>query len=112
MESRKIVAIFLVVLFFCWQVEGWVYSIQSDPEHTEGGCYTDTYDLGKMKIGERKRVKEMCAEAVCEERGAIFVNGCAAVMAEPPCYLAPGDNSKPFPDCCYEFKCEDEEKMI
>ncbi|XP_044269760.1 uncharacterized protein LOC123014618 [Tribolium madens] len=110
MESPKLVAIFFVIMV-CLQVEGWVAIIVSSPGKKTGGCYTEKYNLGEMKVGEEKPVPGTCAQATCTNDGIINLEGCSKVVAEPPCYLTDGDLSKPFPHCCQEMHCKEENEI-
>ncbi|KAJ8924582.1 hypothetical protein NQ315_000731, partial [Exocentrus adspersus] len=85
-------------------------------EH-DGHCYTDSNNIGALKVDEERRIEGQCVMARCLENKDISLFGCGVVGVAPPCYVAEGDLSKPYPDCCFEIKCpenkanEEEDKL-
>ncbi|CAH0546413.1 unnamed protein product [Brassicogethes aeneus] len=107
---RFTLLLFLVPAYFLL-VEGWVGIIEPDKDYKgDAACFTKHEELGEFKLGEEKRMKE-CAIAICETKGMIRITGCGVVAVAPPCQVVKGDLSKPYPKCCFEIKCPEDNKV-
>ncbi|KAJ8943747.1 hypothetical protein NQ318_011958 [Aromia moschata] len=102
-------AIFFV-LFFCVlqaSINCWTGIVKYNATITPRNayCFTESNSIGALRRGEEKRISGLCAIAVCLNNRDISLLGCGVVQVEPPCYVADGDLSKPYPDCCFEIIC-------
>ncbi|XP_018577287.1 uncharacterized protein LOC108915674 [Anoplophora glabripennis] len=106
----------LFILFFCASyisVYSWTAIIPHKKGQSDHGghCYTDSYKIGALKKFEEKRIQGLCANAECLESKDISILGCGVYTVEPPCYVVPGNLSKPYPECCFEVKCPENIKQ-
>jgi hypothetical protein len=99
--------IFAILTFL--QVQGWIRVTEFNfNKNYTSHCFGEEHDIGPMEKLEVKRIKGMCAISLCREDRSLKLTGCAPVHILPPCYIVQGNMSKPFPQCCYEKKCDDE----
>ncbi|KAH1008061.1 hypothetical protein HUJ04_005212 [Dendroctonus ponderosae] len=66
-------------------------------------CFTAS--MGKFKKGEEKPLNNTCGVAICSDTRYISLMGCGVMGTTPPCYIAPGNLSKPYPHCCDILVC-------
>ncbi|XP_044744804.1 U-scoloptoxin(16)-Ssd1a-like [Coccinella septempunctata] len=94
---------FLCILTFTY---GWVSTGITDKKKMKGHpnqCWTE--EVGYVDIGKKKNIPKRCAELSCEKNGRYIIQGCGAIHVQPKCQVKKGDQSKPYPDCCFKIKC-------
>ncbi|CAG9762133.1 unnamed protein product [Ceutorhynchus assimilis] len=108
----KLIFSLLILNIFVISMNCWVgYSLYNQEEFIQNNitddvhCFTTSSGLNSMSNGEIKPFKNDCGYGTCNEDRSISFTGCSVAAIAPPCYIGPGDLSKPFPDCCYEIIC-------
>ncbi|KAJ0175981.1 hypothetical protein K1T71_008155 [Dendrolimus kikuchii] len=74
------------------------------------GCYIEEMN-DVIPFGTEITPKGRCYRVHCSE-GMLDYASCGVIMsADPKCHETEPDYSKPYPDCCPTFKCDDENKI-
>ncbi|XP_028025764.1 uncharacterized protein LOC114239664 [Bombyx mandarina] len=106
----------LVVLGFVICVANaatWIGRLPKKPEHLahKEGCYVKEID-DVIAFGKTVTPIGHCYEISCGKRMMDY-SSCGTIDSsdESKCFITDIDLSKPFPDCCPQFKCDIENNI-
>ncbi|ENN71794.1 hypothetical protein D910_12384 [Dendroctonus ponderosae] len=108
-SKMKYFGLFLITFALLVSIECWMaispYNRKEFRENkiTDAHCFTAS--MGKFKKGEEKPLNNTCGVAICSDTRYISLMGCGVMGTTPPCYIAPGNLSKPYPHCCDILVC-------
>lgn len=80
--------------------------LQYISDHPEK-CWIEKHEAA-VAPGDTFKIIGDCNAYECHEDFSYSVYNCGYIGARPPCYQTPVDNTKLYPDCCPQHKCDKE----